>query len=113
MRSMVKLVVIAAVAIGLGTLAATSVLAVPAGAAAASPPAARATVTLEVSGMHCSVCPITVRKALLAAPGVEKATVTLEPPRAVVVYDPSRVRPEQLMKATADAGYPSKVVAKG
>lgn len=113
MRPMIQFAVIAAAVIGIGTVAAAGVLAAPSAAAAAALPAAKATLSLEVSGMHCAVCPITVQKALQAVPGVEKATVTLKPPRAVVVYDPSRVKPEQLTQATADAGYPSKVAAKG
>jgi mercuric ion binding protein len=123
MSSLTKIVLVSAAVLGLGALAATGVswacgpiCAAPAKASKAqadtAKQATRATATLEVSGMHCAACPITVRKALEAVPGVEKATVTFDPPRAVVLYDPARAMPEQLTKATADAGYPSRVMKK-
>lgn len=65
------------------------------------------TVTLSVSNMDCAVCPITVRKALEKVPGVEAVKVDFKARLAVVAFDPAKTRPEALMKATADAGYPS------
>ena len=65
------------------------------------------TVTLSVSNMECPVCPITVRKALEKVPGVEAAKVDFKAKVAVVAFDPAKTRPEALMKATADAGFPS------
>lgn len=102
MRSITKRLVLFVAGIGLIALAAM----------AAKPAAASKTIDLEVSGMHCAVCPITVRKALENVPGVEKATVTLKPPLAVVVYNPTEVTVVQLTRATADAGYPSTVESK-
>ena len=67
------------------------------------------TATLEVSKMDCAVCPITVRKALEKTPGVDSAKVDFRTKRAVVAFDPTRTTPEGLMKATADAGFPSSV----
>jgi mercuric ion binding protein len=121
MRSVTKIAVLLAAVIGLGALAARAVFwgcgpccANPRQGSqaqgAASRPAAHATVTLEVSGMHCPACSITVRKALEAVPGVQQATVSFAPPRALVAYDPARATPEQLAKATAEVGYPSKVL---
>ncbi|MEW5710160.1 MAG: mercury resistance system periplasmic binding protein MerP [Pseudomonadota bacterium] len=65
------------------------------------------TVVLEVPSMTCSACPITVRKSLERVPGVLKAKVTYEPKEAVVTYDDSKTSPDALMRATAEAGYPS------
>ncbi|MGH8676121.1 MAG: mercury resistance system periplasmic binding protein MerP [Burkholderiales bacterium] len=67
------------------------------------------TVTLDVKGMNCATCPITVRIALKKVAGVREATVTLEPAVAEVIYDDARATPEQLTRATADAGFPSSV----
>ena len=67
------------------------------------------TATLDVTSMDCAVCPITVRKALEKVPGVGSAKVDLKTHRAVVAFDPSKTTPEVLMKATADAGFPSSV----
>ena len=66
-------------------------------------------VVLAVENMHCDACPITVRQRLLQVAGVVGATVTIEPPEAVVVYDPTRVSPDDLTQATANVGYPSSV----
>lgn len=66
-------------------------------------------VTLEIEGMTCSACPITVRKSLINLKGVKKAIVTLEPPEAVVIYEPKKVSLKELIEATTNAGYPTKV----
>lgn len=66
-------------------------------------------VVLDVPSMNCSLCPLTVRKALERIPGVIEARVTYEPKRAEVTYDPEKVMPEALAKAVGDAGYPATV----
>lgn len=71
--------------------------------------AADKTVTLDVPGMTCSMCPITVKHALQRVPGVIKAEATFEPKQAVVTYDDTKTNPEALTEATAWAGYPSTV----
>jgi mercuric ion binding protein len=48
------------------------------------------TVTLGVPGMTCSLCPITVKKALTKVPGVAKAEVSYESKQAVVTYDDAK-----------------------
>lgn len=70
---------------------------------------AQQTVVLEVPGMNCPVCPVTVRKSLEKVPGVIQAVVTYEPREAVVTYDDTRTTPQALMEATANAGYPAIV----
>ena len=67
------------------------------------------TVTLEVPGMNCGMCPITVNKALRKVPDVKTAKADLDTKQAVVTYDDAKTTPEQLIKATTDAGYPSSV----
>lgn len=71
--------------------------------------AATKTVTLVVSGMTCTACPITVKKALSKVDGVEKAEVSYEKKEAVVTYDDAKTSVETLTKATEGAGYPSEV----
>lgn len=71
--------------------------------------AAPKAVILEVSGMNCSLCPITVRKALERVPGVVEARVEFAEKRAQVRHDPQQVSPEVLAKAVSDAGFPAKV----
>jgi mercuric ion binding protein len=71
--------------------------------------AASRTVTLDVSGMTCAACPITVKKALEKVPGVTKITVSFEKKQAVVTFDDAKTNTNALVKATTNAGYPSKV----
>ena len=72
--------------------------------------AAPRTVTLSVPTMDCPVCPITVKKALTKVPGVVQAEVNFDKREATVKFDDARTTPEELTKATKDAGYPSTVV---
>lgn len=66
------------------------------------------TVTLNVSGMTCAACPITVKKALEKVPGVSKIEVRLEKKQVVVTYEDSKTNTDALVKATTNAGYPSQ-----
>lgn len=70
-------------------------------------------VTLSVRGMTCPVCVVTVRKSLTRVEGVKDAKATLDPPRAAVIYDATKVGPERLVEATTRAGFPSAVVPDG
>jgi mercuric transport protein len=72
-------------------------------------PLGAARTTLDVQNMTCSSCVVTVRNSLTRLDGVKEATVTLEPPEAVVVYDPQKVSTEALIEATTNAGYPSNI----
>jgi len=67
------------------------------------------TVTLDVQNMTCAVCPITVKKALERVPGVTDAKVDFDKKTASISFDPDKASPNELTKATADAGYPSSV----
>ncbi|GIX36648.1 MAG: periplasmic mercury ion-binding protein [Lysobacteraceae bacterium] len=79
--------------------------------ATATLPAAAAlrTVTLDVPGMSCPACPITVKKALSRVEGVEKVEVDLEHRQAIVTFDDAKAQVDDLTRATAEAGYPSTV----
>jgi len=65
------------------------------------------TVTLDVPGMTCKFCPITIRKALQKVPGVIKATADFDTKTATVTFDSQKTTTEILIKTTANAGYPS------
>jgi mercuric ion binding protein len=66
------------------------------------------TVTLNVSGMTCEACPITVKKALQKVPGVSKIDVQYEKKQVVVTFDDTKTGVDALVKATTNAGYPSQ-----
>lgn len=67
------------------------------------------TVTLEVQGMTCAACPITVKKALKKVPGVTDVKVDYKSGFAEVNYDPEKTSPDELAKAITTAGYPTTV----
>jgi periplasmic mercuric ion binding protein len=69
-------------------------------------------VMLDIPGMNCPVCPISVRKALERLPGVVTAKADLSSKSAEVTFDPDRISPERLAKAVSDAGYPATIRAQ-
>lgn len=64
-------------------------------------------VVLNVAGMSCELCNITVSTALTNLEGVQEAVVTFEPPQAVVQYNPSLVSILDMEIATSEIGYPA------
>jgi mercuric ion binding protein len=71
------------------------------------------TVSLSVPTMDCPVCPITVKQALTKVPGVTQAEVSFDKRRATVTFDDAKTSVEALMRATKNAGYPSRLVESG
>jgi mercuric ion binding protein len=67
------------------------------------------TVTLDVPGMTCKFCPITIRKALSKVDGVIEAKSDYATKTATVTFDPDKTSLSVLTDATANAGYPSTV----
>ena len=67
------------------------------------------TVTLDVEKMTCQFCPITIRKALEKVPGVTKAKASFDTRTATITFHPAKTNVEALIKATTNAGYPSKL----
>jgi periplasmic mercuric ion binding protein len=65
------------------------------------------TAVLDVQNMTCSMCSITIRKALEKVPGVMDAKVDYDHKTAIVKYDPDKASPPALVKATTNAGFPS------
>ncbi len=70
--------------------------------------ASHKTVTLNVPGMTCPACPITVKKSLEKVPGVSKIDVRYEKKQVVVTFDDAKTSTDALVKATTNAGYPSQ-----
>ena len=60
---------------------------------------------LVLGGMTCGHCVMAVKKALSAVDGVKSAEVTLDPPRAIVRFDPEKTGVESLKSAVAAEGY--------
>jgi copper chaperone CopZ len=67
--------------------------------------APRSSVELEVTGMHCGSCVALIEETLGGKQGVEAITVTLEPPRASVTFEPSTVALDELVATIRELGY--------
>ncbi|MFN2505248.1 MAG: cation transporter, partial [Acidimicrobiales bacterium] len=66
----------------------------------------------RVGGLHCSLCTGTLEKALGRRPGVAKVAVSLTHEQALVEYDPTQVRPQDLVDTLRDIGYTARDPAK-
>lgn len=64
--------------------------------------------TLQVEGMSCNHCKMSVTRALQQLEGVTAAEVDLAAKTAHVTYDPGKVSLEAMKKAVKDAGYTVK-----
>ena len=70
--------------------------------------AAPKSVKLDVPGMTCPTCPITIKKALLKQPGVTSVSVLYEKKQLNVAYDDAKTSEQAIEKATAAVGFPSQ-----
>jgi periplasmic mercuric ion binding protein len=84
-------------------LVAALLICLPASTFAATPE----TAVLDVQNMTCSMCSITIRKALNQVQGVTETKVGYDHKTVTVKYDPDKTNPAALMKATTNAGFPS------
>ena len=82
-----------------------AVLALAAAAFAADARAQK--IVLDVKGMTCATCPLTVKVVLKKQPGVEEVKMDALKHTAEVDFDPAKSSPEKLAKAVTDAGYPA------
>lgn len=65
----------------------------------------RERIRAKIGGLHCSLCTGTIEKAIGQHPGVDKVAVSLTHEQALIEYDPSRTRPEELLQTLKDIGY--------
>ena len=84
-------------------LLAAFLICIPVSAFAATPE----TAVLDVQNMTCSMCSITIHKALEKVPGVMNTKVDYDHKTATVKYDSDKTNPAALVKATTNAGFPS------
>src|ERR671939_423117 len=59
----------------------------------------------RIGGLHCSLCTGTIEKVLGKRPGVDKVAVSLTHEQALIEYDPSVTRAEDLLKTLKQIGY--------
>ena len=65
----------------------------------------RRRIRARIGGLHCSLCTGTIEKALGRRPGVSKVAVSLTHEQALIEYDPSVARAEDLLQTLRDIGY--------
>ena len=63
------------------------------------------TVKIPIDGMTCATCAMNNEKYIYKLPGIENASVNFASEKAIVQYDPSKVRLSEIKKAIEDAGY--------
>ena len=86
-------------------LLAALLICVPVSAFAGTPQ----TAVLDVQNMTCSMCSITIHKALEKVPGVIETKVDYDHKTATVKYDSDKTNPSALVEATTNAGFPSSL----
>ena len=62
-------------------------------------------VTFPITGMHCANCVATVERSLKKAEGVADVAVNFATEQATVTFDPTLVKPAELVHQVEDAGY--------
>ena len=68
-------------------------------------PKAQEKIDLAVTGMTCAACSARIEKQLNKLDGVEKTSVNLSSERASVIYDSTKVSPEQIIERIKKTGY--------
>ncbi|XP_058200778.1 probable copper-transporting ATPase HMA5 isoform X2 [Rhododendron vialii] len=68
---------------------------------------------IQIKGMTCTSCSMTVESALQAVPGVQKAQVALATEEAEIRYDPNVVSYDQLLEAVEDSGFEAILTSAG
>lgn len=65
----------------------------------------RRRIRAHIGGLHCSLCTGTIEKALGKRPGVDKVAVSLTHEQALIEFDPTLARAEDLLQTLMDIGY--------
>src|SRR5262245_8614550 len=65
----------------------------------------RRRIRAHIGGLHCSLCTGTIERALSRRPGVDKVAVSLTHEQALIEYNPSVTRAEDLLQTLKNLGY--------
>jgi len=66
-------------------------------------------VTMNVSGMTCGTCPISIRHRALQMKGVHAATADINTASATVTFEDSEQSPQAIAQAITKLGYPATI----
>jgi len=67
---------------------------------------------LDIKGMHCASCSTLINRSLSKADGVKEANVNYATGKALVVYDESKLKDDDLIKIVQSKGYDA-IVSEG
>ncbi|MDP2909454.1 MAG: heavy metal translocating P-type ATPase [bacterium] len=67
-------------------------------------------ISLSLFGMHCSSCAGLIEKSLKKVPGVKQANVNFAAEKALVTFDETAAKPNDLIEAVRRAGYKAELV---
>ena len=62
-------------------------------------------IVLQIEGMHCANCALTIEKNISKLEGIEEANVSFASEKAMIVFDPRKVDIADIEKAVEEAGY--------
>jgi len=63
---------------------------------------------INIEGMHCGACATGIQMLVSQMDGVESITVDYNKKMGELVYDPGKVKKEDIFKAIAELGYTAK-----
>ena len=64
--------------------------------------------TLNISGMHCENCVVSIEKGIKELDGIDSVAVSLTDSTAMVMFDPAKVDVEKIGKAIEGRGFTVK-----
>ncbi len=70
-------------------------------------------VTLQVKGMHCANCALTVEKVTKKAKGVKSSTVNFSTSKATIDYADTKIAETDLISTVKNAGYGATLLTQG
>ncbi|KAF2638436.1 copper-transporting ATPase 2, partial [Massarina eburnea CBS 473.64] len=69
------------------------------------------TTTVSVEGMTCGACTSAVESGFQGVDGVYQFNISLLAERAVIVHDPTKLTPEQIVETIEDRGFDASVIS--
>jgi copper chaperone CopZ len=66
---------------------------------------AGSTITLKLSGLHCSSCSLNIDSDLEELPGVIETNTSYAKQESVITYDPKQVTPAKFSEVIKNLGY--------
>ena len=65
--------------------------------------------TLQIEKINCASCVKRIEDRLSDLPGIIDSSVNFASGKAVITYDSSRLRPDQMIEALTEIGYPARI----